>query len=161
MWKLDAPPKILFFLWLCLHNSLPTCTILGSRGLNLSLSCPICNEGNESIDHLLRGHKIAVKLWKKLEFPLCLVDSFNKPLVEWLLVNYKTEVNSKFMGILWKIIFIMSIWQIWIHRNEVAFRTGKGNPNLVKRCVQSSAEYFSIGMKTKIHPSKICVLVAW
>ena len=48
VWKLDAPPKILFFLWLCLHNSLPTCTILGSRGLNLSLSCPICTEENES-----------------------------------------------------------------------------------------------------------------
>ena len=28
------------------------------------------------------------------------------------------------------------------------------------RCIQSSVEYFSIGMKTKIHPSKICVPVA-
>ena len=46
-------------------------------------------------------------------------------------------------------------------RNEVIFRTGQDNPNLVKRCVQSSAEYFSIGMKTKIHPSKICIPVAW
>ena len=161
VWKMDAPPKILFFLWLCLHNSLPTCTILGSRGLNLSLSYPICNEDYESIDHLLRRCKTTVELWQKLEFPLYLVDSFNKLLAEWLLVNCKMDVSSKFLGIPWKIIFIMSIWQIWTHKNEVVFRTGRGDPNLVKRCIQSNVEYFSIGMKTKIHPSKICVPVAW
>ena len=79
VWKMDAPPKILFFLWLCLHNSLPTCTILGSRGLNLSLSYPICNEDYESIDHLLRRCKTTVELWQKLEFPLNLWT---------LLINY-------------------------------------------------------------------------
>ena len=89
------------------------------------------------------------------------MDSFNKPLAEWLSKNCKTDVSSKFLGIPWKIIFIISIWQIWTHRNEVVFRIGRGNPNLAMRCIQSSAEYFSIGMKTKIHPSKICVLVAW
>ena len=79
VWKLEAPPKILFFLWLCLHNSIPTCVILGSRGLSLSPLCPICSEENESIDHLLRRCKTAAELWVDLKFPLCLVDSFIQP----------------------------------------------------------------------------------
>ena len=161
VWKLEAPPKILFFLWLCLHNSIPTCDILGSRGLSLSPLCPICFEENEAIDHLLRRCRTAAELWVDLKFPLCLVDSFNQPLVEWLAMNCKTDVSSNFLGIPWSIIFIISIWQIWIHRNELVFRTGKGNPNLAMRCIQSSAEFFSIGMNTKIHLSKICVPVAW
>ena len=158
---MEAPPKIIFFLWLCLHNSIPTCDILGSRGLRLSPICPICSEENETIDHLLRRCKIAAELWVDLKFPHCLVDSFNQSLVEWLAVNCRSEVRSNFLGIPWRIIFIMSIWKIWIHRNEIVFRTGRGNPNLTRRCIQSSAKFFSIGMKTKNHLSKICVPVAW
>ena len=161
VWKVDGPPKIQFFLWLCLHNSIPTCEVLGSRGLNLSPTFPICTKGNESIEHMLRGCKSTVELWQKLEFPYCLVDSFKKPVAEWLQVNYKTEVCSKFLGIPWRIIFIISIWQIWIHRNEFAFRTGRPNQKLEKKCNQSSAEYFSIEMKTKVPLSKTCVLVSW
>ena len=141
VWKVDGPPKIQFFLWLCLHNSIPTCEVLGSRGLNLSPTFPICTKGNESIEHMLRGCKSTVELWQKLEFPYCLVDSFKKPVAEWLQVNYKILVHkafgrygicsqgicSKFLGIPWRIIFIISIWQIWIHRNEFAFRTGRPN----------------------------------
>ena len=43
----------------------------------------------------------------------------------------------------------------------MVFRTRRDDRNLAIRCIQSSAEYFSIGMKTKIHPSKIYVPVAW
>ena len=32
VWKVEAPPKVQFFLWLCLHNSVPTGDVLGSRG---------------------------------------------------------------------------------------------------------------------------------
>uniref|UniRef100_A0A7N2LEI8 Reverse transcriptase zinc-binding domain-containing protein n=1 Tax=Quercus lobata TaxID=97700 RepID=A0A7N2LEI8_QUELO len=116
---------------------------------------------NESINHMLRGCKSAMELWQKLEFLGCLVDSFNKPVAEWLQVNCKTKVCSRFLGIPWRIIFIMSIWHIWIHRNDFVLRTGRPNQNLDKKCVQSSAEYFSIGMKTKIPLSKICVPVSW
>ena len=161
VWKVDFPPKIQFFLWLCLHNSVPTCKVLSSRGLNLSPICPICSEGNESINHMLTGCKSVVEVWQKLEFPCCLVDSFNKPVAEWLQVNCKTEVCSSFLGIPWRIIFIMSIWQIWIHKNDFVFRTGRPNQNLDKKSVQSSAEYFTIGMKTKIPLSKICIPVSW
>lgn len=156
-----CPFEKFFFLWLCLHNNIPTCKVLGSKGLNLSHTCPTCTEGSESIDHMLRGCKIASELWQKLEFPLCLKDCFNKLLAEWLQVNCRLEVISKSMGIPWKIIFILCIWQIWPHRNEFVFRTGRVDPNLYKKCIQSSAEFFSIEMKTKIPLSKTCIPVSW
>ena len=53
VWKVIAPPKIqflvffFFFLvcvcvWLCLHNSVPTGDVLGSRGLNIDPMCNLC-----------------------------------------------------------------------------------------------------------------------
>jgi len=42
VWKVVALPKIQFFLWLCLHNSVPTGDVLGSRGLNIDPMCNLC-----------------------------------------------------------------------------------------------------------------------
>jgi len=76
-------------------------------------------------------------------------------------VNCRLEVISKSMGVPWKIIFILSIWQIWLHRNEFVFRIGRVDPSLYKKCIQGSAEFFSIGMKTKIPLSKTYIPVSW
>jgi len=43
VWKVETYPKIQFFLWLCLHNSLLTREVLGSRGLNLDPICSLCH----------------------------------------------------------------------------------------------------------------------
>ena len=55
VWKVETYPKIQFFLWLCLHNSVPTGEVLGSRGLRLDTICNLCHQNMETIDHLLRG----------------------------------------------------------------------------------------------------------
>lgn len=62
VWKTELPPKIQFFLWLCLHNSLPTTEVLGSRGLSLNPTCNMRQGGTESIDHLLRECLVAQKI---------------------------------------------------------------------------------------------------
>lgn len=36
VWKTTTPPWVQFFIWLCMHNSLPIGEVLGSRGLNLN-----------------------------------------------------------------------------------------------------------------------------
>ena len=59
VWKIDTPPKVQFFLWLCLHSSLPTAEVLGSRGLMLDPVCKICNRENETIEHLFKGYDFA------------------------------------------------------------------------------------------------------
>jgi len=63
VWKVEAPPKVQFFLWLCLHNSVPTGEVLGSRGLNLRPIFSLCKKNNEFVDHLLRGCEVAKYLW--------------------------------------------------------------------------------------------------
>lgn len=63
VWKVETYPKVQFFLWLCLHNSVPTGKVLGSRGLILDPICSLCHQSNETIDHLLRGCVIAREFW--------------------------------------------------------------------------------------------------
>ena len=42
VWKSETLPKIHFLIWLCLHDSLPTASVLGSRGLILDPLCKLC-----------------------------------------------------------------------------------------------------------------------
>ena len=63
VWKVESYPKIQFFLWLCLHNSVPTGQVLGSRGLRLDTTCKLCHQNMETVDHLLRGCGFARGYW--------------------------------------------------------------------------------------------------
>lgn len=54
----------------------------------------------------------------------------------------------------------MGIWQLWLQRNACVFRTGVPNNKAVKKCRQSAAEFFAIGMRTKLSRSKTLIPVA-
>lgn len=53
IWKIDSLPKIIHFLWLCLHNSVPMREVLATRGVSCNSLCPICNRQKENIIHVL------------------------------------------------------------------------------------------------------------
>ena len=63
IWKLNAPQKIRIFLWLCSYNSIPVREVLGSRGLTIDHSCPLCNNHSESIIHIFRECQSSVSFW--------------------------------------------------------------------------------------------------
>ena len=77
VWKTDTPPKVQFFLWLCLHSSLPTTKVLGSGGLMLDPMCKICNRENETIERLFKGYDFAHNFWQQLQAPICYRNSFS------------------------------------------------------------------------------------
>ncbi|EEF32672.1 conserved hypothetical protein [Ricinus communis] len=43
IWALDLPPKILSFVWRLCRGNLPLGHNLNRRGMNVDVSCPICN----------------------------------------------------------------------------------------------------------------------
>ena len=76
IWKISTTPKITFFIWLCRHNSVPTCKVLGSRGFTLDSSCSICYQGTESLIHILRECSYAKSFWSKRGIPTECKGSF-------------------------------------------------------------------------------------
>ena len=54
IWKLDVLPKIISFLWLCMHRSVPIKNTLASRSIIEEDSCLLCKRMSEMIEHLLR-----------------------------------------------------------------------------------------------------------
>ena len=161
VWKVETLPKVHFFLWLCLHNSVPVGEVLGSRGLNLDPICNLCNKEMESVEHLVSGCEMAKDFWQELKVPYCVKDTFNLPIGKWLESNCRSEAISFFMGIPWKILFPIGVWHLWLHRNNFVFKSGKVERSWFKKCIRESVEFYAIGFNAKAERWKAVILVAW
>ncbi|KAK1629319.1 hypothetical protein QYE76_003634 [Lolium multiflorum] len=62
IWKSRAPPNCRMFMWLAARNRCWTADRLSRRGLPHPVSCP-CDQGSETLDHLLMGCVLAREVW--------------------------------------------------------------------------------------------------
>ena len=65
----DVLPKIINFLWLCYHNSVPMRDVLANRGISNNNVCLVCGRQGETIIHTLRECEFARFCWSKLQPP--------------------------------------------------------------------------------------------
>ena len=57
--------------------------------------------------------------------------------------------------------FVMGVWHIWLHRNEVTFRSRRVDNTSYRRCIKESAKFFSLGINCKVQKLKSVILVDW
>jgi hypothetical protein len=66
IWKSWAPPKCHFFMWLVAHNRCSTADRLERRGLPHPDKCPLCDQEEETMQHLLVRCVVARQFWYSL-----------------------------------------------------------------------------------------------
>ena len=121
IWKTSTLPKIRCFLWQCLHRSIQTRKVLGVRGLNISLSCPLCNTDVESIIHILRDCHQVRAFWNSFPPPIHSNLFYGANLLDWLRINYTSHQIST-ASIPWGTFFTFGVWCLWLRRNKVISR---------------------------------------
>ena len=62
-WKVKAPRRISFFVWISTWDKILTCNNLQGRGLDFVDWCIMCRCNGETIDHLLLRCEKAYQLW--------------------------------------------------------------------------------------------------
>ena len=65
IWKVNTLPRIRTFLWKCAHNRIGVKVCLERRGVSHDTTCPLCQEGAESILHALRDCPLLKGLWNQ------------------------------------------------------------------------------------------------
>ncbi|GKE17429.1 RNA-directed DNA polymerase, eukaryota, reverse transcriptase zinc-binding domain protein [Tanacetum coccineum] len=120
-WIKFVPIKVNVLAWKVMIDALPTRLNISRRGIGIpSLSCPICDCGVESTDHLFfrctlvkqLGHKVLT--WWNL--PVAEFDSY----VAWKSWLSSMRVSSKIKLVLegvWSVMW----WFVWNHRNKILF----------------------------------------
>ncbi|GJM86847.1 hypothetical protein PR202_ga02745 [Eleusine coracana subsp. coracana] len=63
LWKSWAPPKCKMFLWLAIRNKCWTADQIAKRGLDHPVSCVLCDQEEETVQHILVGCVFAREFW--------------------------------------------------------------------------------------------------
>ena len=74
LWKSWAPSKCKVFLWLAIRNRCWTADRLARRGLPHPAKCPLCDQEEEDIQHLLTTCVFSRDFWFRVLAPLGLQD---------------------------------------------------------------------------------------
>ncbi|GJT38481.1 RNA-directed DNA polymerase, eukaryota, partial [Tanacetum coccineum] len=120
-WVKCVPVKVNILAWKIRNDALPTKFNISRRGMDIqSISCPICENGVESSEHLF--------------FKLYLIREIGCKIASWWNINY-VEVNSYEEWKTWLIscrmesklkqmfegVWYSLWWHIWSYRNKILF----------------------------------------
>ena len=68
---------------------------------------------------------------------------------DWLRVNCLSKAMHR-SSILWRYVFTFVIWELWKHRNKVAFENTSLNLNLHRPCISQAMKfYYCVGKINK------------
>ncbi|KAF1867299.1 hypothetical protein Lal_00049728 [Lupinus albus] len=124
LWKSKAPPKVITFVWRLFQDRIPTKDALISRGISLFNGggnlCSFCNDHLESTHHLFSTCTFTYHIWQSMYKWLDISNAlpltpFNHYLSHLGMTKDKKEKN------VWRIIWLATIWAIWLHRNDIIF----------------------------------------
>jgi len=111
------------FLWLAIRNRCWTADRLAKRGLSHPDKCPLCDQEEETIQHLLTSCVMARQVWCKLLTPLNLADStprkIERSFAEWWRKTISRVSKEHRRGV--NSLIILGAWIIWKHRNTCVF----------------------------------------
>ena len=63
IWKVKLPMKILSFIWKLLLDNIPLFAILNKRGITTLTRCLLCDDNDETINHLFLTCPFARAVW--------------------------------------------------------------------------------------------------
>jgi hypothetical protein len=122
IWKTSAPPKVKFFFWLVMHGRCWTADRRFRHGLQDSNACIFCDQGAETMNHILLGCPFSREVWeawlRKLHLQYIVVVQ-DEPAIPWWLRSRKAlpkQLRSGFDSL-----FFLIGWSIWKERNAKTF----------------------------------------
>jgi len=140
IWGSWAPRKCKFFLWLVVHNRCWTADRLARRGLPHPEHCPLCDQEDESIQHLLCSCVFSRQFWHLLLCRFGLPDIGPQPdstnFFDWWLQagsSFNKEVKQGFNSLV-----SLGAWILWKGRNDKVFNGI--SPNLSRALLLASEE---------------------
>ncbi|XP_056688409.1 uncharacterized protein [Spinacia oleracea] len=129
LWKCDMMPKWKIFIWKIMNRAIAIKRNLQKRGMRVDGRCALCMEFTESDNHLFRDCSMSNHIWKASSLGINAGVNQHIDIREWI---------KNFMSLFWNedgghsprvLMFVATLWSIWLHRNEIIFRNTEPNPS--------------------------------
>ena len=119
----SAPPRCKFFIWLASLNQCWTTDRLARRGLDHPDHCPLCDQEDETIQHILTSCVFAREIWFRVLSLVGLqqLTPSQDDLVfqEWWRLALTRVLEQQQKG--FNSLVILVAWWLWKHRNACVF----------------------------------------
>lgn len=139
-----------FFLWLVLHNKIPTALNLVHRNVIDNSICQRCYTDIETTVHAIRDCTWAQQVWNLLNVPHNLRPSFSKSAEDWLHENVHTAEISVW-DIPWSCVFTFAVWSIWLDRKKTVIKKENCDSLVCSTNIKNRCSFF---IKAQGSPSK-------
>jgi hypothetical protein len=122
LWRAAAPAKVKFFFWVGLHNRLWTADRRRRHGLQQEAACALCQQEDETTDHLLCSCVFAREVWHLLLLPVGLqhlAPEHGANLRDWWQLSRASlpeELRRSYDSAV-----LLVTWSIWKERNRRTF----------------------------------------
>jgi hypothetical protein len=132
IWKTWAPNKCKMFMWLAVRNRCWTSDRFARRGLPHPNRCPLCDQEDETIQHLLASCVVARQVWFSLFSTLNLSTwaprQQDNNFTEWWRKVSRKINKEKRKGLN---SLILGAWSIWKHQNDRIFKAESPSVSLI------------------------------
>jgi len=141
IWENNWWPKVSIFVWLASKNKILTWDRIQKKGFEGPSRCYLCNNVDETRDHLLVGCPYTEKLWtitKRLfNRPGFNTREFNELIFQW----HKETFHCKVVQRAWNLISPFILWMVWKERNRRVFQNSTKDPEVIwERIVENMRE---------------------
>jgi hypothetical protein len=133
------------FIWLATLNRCWTADNLARRGLDHPEHCPLCDQQQETAQHLLVGCVFAREVWfrvlSKVGMQSHAPSTNDEVFQEWwksaerLTPNYKKGFNSLIMQV---------TWRLWKHRNACVFEEASPSTSRILQAIEENAKLWCL-----------------
>lgn len=125
VWRNAASPRIQMFMWLLLQGRIQCQTVLHRKHVLPDAVCEICNDDDESPEHIFSGCSIGRQFWGKLGLTSMVGTDVGNIHRTMLPRGFPKDEFAAFIA--------LSCWQLWKTRNVAVFRDDRHN---VAKCLQ-------------------------
>ncbi|KAK8681290.1 hypothetical protein V6N13_053694 [Hibiscus sabdariffa] len=119
--KFRGLSKIKVLMWLVCCDKLITNFERTRRHFTSDSLCPMCNEDDEDVDHVLRHFRSAKSVWSLCVNPTKLTEFFTLPFWKWIDQNLIDVFSFGLEHLNWDSMFATILWNLRRHRNAVVF----------------------------------------
>jgi hypothetical protein len=141
IWKNWAPPRCKFFIWLATLNKCWTTDQLARRGIDHPERCLLCDQQEETAQHLLVSCVFAREVWfrilSKVGLQVCAPGPNDVVFQEWWKSAECVTSNCKKKG--FNSLVMLVAWWLWKHRNACVFDAASPNISRIIQRIQEDA----------------------
>jgi hypothetical protein len=122
-------------MWLAAHKRCWTSDRLARRGLPHPEYCPLCDQENETLDHLLMSYVFTRQFWYMVLRQVGLHSLAPQP-TDLIFDGWWEKTSMATSGIArggLNSLIILGAWTIWNHKNKCVFEGA--NPNMVESLI--------------------------